>query len=566
MKKHAVIYIDIDEEITTVFDRLKRQQSKQIVLVVPKRAVLLQSIVNLKILWRKTEDIGKKITLVTPDQNGRTLASRIGIPVYERIEGEKLVRKQDDEKSPLKATRTQSPEEIPKKLLRKKISILELVRKHITKKDAQTPSRIPTKSNAPRELPRLVIHLPNRQAITILVTVSVLLLLFISYIALPGATIVITPKSDVLEKTVNVTLADFKKNAGELESHPPNMIASYPLAKTLTKTMLYQSTGMVFKGEHARGKITLVNKGPHDWPLVPRTRVQTSDGLVFRFYQFVAIPRAKESGPGTLTVDVISDELDIHGNVIGDRGNIGPTRFFLPGLNQENQKMLYGENKEPFFGGRTVVQKIVTKDDLAAAEEKMKRELRESVLAEMTNEVEKRNRAESARFALLTGRDTTIFSEPKVFLPPNIEGEKMEQFDVRGEISATSTVFNVNELLNILKTELKQLTNPDKRITSIDESSLVYRVIERNASAEKIKITATIRGVEQYDINTENETGSRLAKKIKEHVLGRSIKDAEAYLQNLQEVQKVTIKSWPVWTPTMPNVPENITIEVVSDF
>ena len=51
-----ILYLEIDDEITTIFDRLKKVAAKEIYLVVPKRATLLQSIVNLKILKRKMEE------------------------------------------------------------------------------------------------------------------------------------------------------------------------------------------------------------------------------------------------------------------------------------------------------------------------------------------------------------------------------------------------------------------------------------------------------------------------------------------------------------------------------
>ena len=54
-------------------------------------------------------------------------------------------------------------------------------------------------------------------------------------------------------------------------------------------------------------------------------------------------------------------------------------------------------------------------------------------------------------------------------------------------------------------------------------------------------------------------------KKIKDHVVGHQITEARDYIQNLPEINKVNIDSWPAWAPTMPNVPDNIKIEVVRE-
>ena len=51
-----VVYIEIDDEVTSVYDRIKNLKIKHIYLVVPRRSVLFQSIVNLKILKRKKKN------------------------------------------------------------------------------------------------------------------------------------------------------------------------------------------------------------------------------------------------------------------------------------------------------------------------------------------------------------------------------------------------------------------------------------------------------------------------------------------------------------------------------
>ena len=45
-----VIYIDVDDEITSIISKLQESSGKIVALVLPKRAVVLQSIVNLKLL------------------------------------------------------------------------------------------------------------------------------------------------------------------------------------------------------------------------------------------------------------------------------------------------------------------------------------------------------------------------------------------------------------------------------------------------------------------------------------------------------------------------------------
>ena len=79
------LYLEPDEEITSVVDRLKEIDDEEVAIVVPKRAGLLQSIVNLKLLRYQAEQMKKKISLVTTDKTGRNLASAVGLTVHQKL-------------------------------------------------------------------------------------------------------------------------------------------------------------------------------------------------------------------------------------------------------------------------------------------------------------------------------------------------------------------------------------------------------------------------------------------------------------------------------------------------
>lgn len=74
-------YIDSDEEIISVVDRLRRTSSDEVALVFPHGASVLHSIVNLKLLNREAEKYGKSIVITTSDTVGMMLAEKVGIPV-----------------------------------------------------------------------------------------------------------------------------------------------------------------------------------------------------------------------------------------------------------------------------------------------------------------------------------------------------------------------------------------------------------------------------------------------------------------------------------------------------
>lgn len=569
-----VLYLEIDDEITTIYDRLKHLKVKNIYIVVPKRALIFQSIVNLKILKRTAEELEKNIFIITNDPNGIHLSKKIGLIVYDKLEGHEhpsLVSGkflEDQDITPLKASINTLDDELPTKRTEKKLSIGELVQRHKEKFPFFTrrPPAPKSKSSAEKKKEdkgKLVLVAPNRQALISLIIVSMIILLAIVYIALPGATITLTPEAKILPATVNVTLADIELNRAELDTNPFHIIPSYTTTKTIKKVLTYQATGAEFKGKNANGIVTVYNTSDHNWTLVEKTRFQTNDGLVFRSQRQVSVPAARNGQPGTLDVAVIADEKDVYKKIAGDRGNIpAATKFFLPALSEENQKLLYAENKQPFTGGVTDFTRLISKEDLEAAKAKMIQALQDSAQAELEASVRERNESQKTNLVLLTGYNALRTSEPKVTLPPNLENQKLDSFEVQGEMTAVGTAYSKDDLMGILKTELKLKKSPEKRLAYIDENSLTYRIMETDESTKRIKITATIKGLEEYEVSPDKENGRRLIEKIKEHVLNKDRKEAELYIQNLPEIDKVHIQIWPAWAPTLPGLVDNIKIEV----
>ncbi len=72
-------YIENDEEIISVIGRLRRSSSEENYFVFPKRALVLQSIVNLRLFQREAEKLGKRIVIVTQDEAGMLLAEKAGL-------------------------------------------------------------------------------------------------------------------------------------------------------------------------------------------------------------------------------------------------------------------------------------------------------------------------------------------------------------------------------------------------------------------------------------------------------------------------------------------------------
>ncbi|MDZ7611511.1 MAG: hypothetical protein U5L10_02000 [Candidatus Moranbacteria bacterium] len=81
---HKTIYIDADEEITSIIEKIEIEESREIFLVVPKDAMLVQGVVNLKLLKKEAEKLGKKIVLVTSDKYAKRVIKSVGFQTKDK--------------------------------------------------------------------------------------------------------------------------------------------------------------------------------------------------------------------------------------------------------------------------------------------------------------------------------------------------------------------------------------------------------------------------------------------------------------------------------------------------
>ncbi|MDR1197336.1 MAG: hypothetical protein LBL08_03660 [Candidatus Nomurabacteria bacterium] len=86
--KKSAIYVDIDDDLTTIITKVRASSAEIIALVPPKRVGLLQSAVNLKLLAKAAGDKKKKLILITSDNALAILAAGAKIPTAHSLTAE----------------------------------------------------------------------------------------------------------------------------------------------------------------------------------------------------------------------------------------------------------------------------------------------------------------------------------------------------------------------------------------------------------------------------------------------------------------------------------------------
>src|SRR3989338_4615987 len=566
VSKKKILFVQIDEEITRIFERVGKLPYNEVYLVVPKRAILLQSVVNLKILKQKISEIGKQVSLITNDVNGMKLAYQAEIKVFDHwnIEAQAAEVKEKEPESallkPVAAAQNEVEDELPSRLPQKKSSIFEVVKhKKKTEKSFGFAEWWAGVKKARLEAKNVGLYLTpgKKRWIFAVVAGSLLFFFVIAYTVLPGATLTIEPTSGVISKGVNIMLEPSPGDGHSLKAYEVETDSEY--------TLTHSATGIESEGANASGKLTIINTSGVARPLIATTRFQTDDGIVFRIQSDVSVPSGTVTSPGKLEVSVVADALDANGAAVGERGNVGPNRFFLPALREDTRDGLYGESYTAMTGGTTLVHTKVTEEDLTAAKTKLESDLQEKALAALRKEVLSLGNEQGLDLKLLEDSDAIVYGAAIIDVPYELVGQEMDSFEIKGSLSISGAAYDGDALYNILKTEIVSVQTPGKQLIAVKEDSVSIVVLEVNNAGLTYKLTVQIQGIEEYEIDPELEGGADLAEKIKEHIAGKSIEEATNYIQNLPEVNQVEITVWPFWSPTIPNLPENIKIKSLSE-
>lgn len=120
----------------------------------------------------------------------------------------------------------------------------------------------------------------------------------------------------------------------------------------------------------ATGTVTLVNETGAAQPLVATTRLLSEGGVLFRLRDRVTVPAG-----GTVEAAVYADQP-------GPSGDIGPSRFTIPGLSPALQASIYARSSSPMTGGVVYDGEPFTEAELDLIVAELAAEARERLLAE----------------------------------------------------------------------------------------------------------------------------------------------------------------------------------------
>ncbi len=298
--------------------------------------------------------------------------------------------------------------------------------------------------------------------------------------------------------------------------------------KTVSVSVPAEST--VTANDPASGKITIINKQAAPQALIKNTRFATSAGLVYRIHDSVSIPAG-----GNISVSVYADEP-------GDKYNIGPSTFTVPGLKGSKAfDLVTAVSDKAMTGGFSGTRPSVaqaTKDKEYA-----------NLQATLTTELEKDLAAKvPAGYVLVPGASFPSYTP----VPDTAGASGTVALSETGSI--TAVLFPEEALARAIATKAIG-TYTGQPVTLSDVSQLLVKPVESSIAPDASTFAFNLSGSTTVVWVVD-------AEKIAATVASKTRESAELALRSFPEVDRATLVLKPFWARTFPADPAKIKVTV----
>ena len=517
----SLIYLDVDDEITSAAARIRAAGADRVALVLPYGSRLATSRINFRLLAREATERGKHIEVICADASARALAIAAGLPTHASVaafEGRVPIAPAGPVAvaDAAAAILDADPDPADDTLTR----VLPIPRRSSPRVPIVGPPRPPVR-------PRI--------AIALIAAVAVLVILggFLAVEYLPSATIVLHPRSEpigplqfTIEARPDVTTAD-----------PEGLvIPAQRVPFSLRAVDTFTATGERLVETKATGSVTFANFDTGRGVLIPvGTEVRTPSGIKFKTLSELTLPRASFDFFPPFNVHPSTGNVAVEALVAGQAGNVGNNSItLLP----KQGRTLTVTNPDPTSGGESRQVTEVSEQDVAAAKTAI-----EAALA--TQMDEQLAAGAGVPQGLTTFPETATVGDPTYAVDPaTLVGTDVATFDLSATAEGSAIGVDPTPIGAIAESRLEAKVTtgwtlvPDQTKTTIGAPS---------AFGETVTYAVTISGAQVHEVD--------------QAALGIAIRGlllAEAR-NKLDDYGDVDITLWPDWVTKVPTRPDRIT-------
>jgi len=571
MNKKDTIYIDVDDEITAVIHKVINSKSKLVALVLPKRASIFHSSVNLKLLKAKSIKAGKSIVLVSTDANLIGLAGVVGINVAKNLQDKpsipevnKEAIKTDSSKDEAitsdksakdvtdkKANTTEETEDIEATDQSKSLGEFaalatiggepELDDNDVIEfdNDAKKVEDKPKDKKFKIDKKLKVPDFGRFQKILIIAVVAIIVLVVVyvfAFIELPKAKITIKSSTSTLSSTIPLTLDSTQTALNSTDTVVPANMQS--VQKTVTSSPV-NTTGSKQIGIYATGTVTVtVPSGATSSTDIPAGTVFTglTSGLT---YQSTSDTTISCNPPTPFVCPAGSTKVNVSATQYGTNYNVPSQQYTT------NQTSTPGPYNGSVMSGATQPSTVqtVTQADINTAN----KEIVAPVSATIEQQLEQEITA-----AGFTPEISTFVAAAPVITDSNTVGTQTNTVTATGNYSYSMYGVHPADLDTVVTNSVRLSSSFNANKQSIlDNGSAGATFTVEGSTATSIKVSMDVSSVIGPKLNVAQ---------IKAQSAGQSDAKIINNISSIPGVQSVTIKYSPFWVTAMTHNTKKITV------
>jgi hypothetical protein len=544
----STIYLDAEDEITAIIDKVKSAHGSIVAVVPPKRAAALQSVVNLKLLQRAARNAKKNLVLVTTEPALLPLAGTVGMMVAKTTSSKPEVPPAPDAPTP--------PDEIdevvetgeapidtstPVGVLAGGAAVASLDDVETVELDslpadsgassdkASPKSKKDKKANKPDKKLKVPNFNTFRKKMLLAGAALVLLIVLFVFanIILPSAEIVIKTDTASVQSNLNITS---RTSATEVDTD--NLVV--PLIREefkKTDTEKAPATGKRDDGTKASGSVTFsIECGDVDGapPTIPAGTAVSSNNLNFITQSNVSLSTPAFS-PCRFTgsTNVVAQEN-------GDQYNLSERSYDV----SEPSVTAFGSTMS---GGTSKMVKVVSQSDIDGARQKILDRIKNDGEAELKSKFDEQGAIGLA--------DTLKSGEPVVTASPNANSEG-DEVNVSVSVTYTQAAVRRDDVNKLIESDVQRQIDTSKQ-----------QLQDTGLDAATLRVTSDGANELRFQLQSVSQAGPQLdAEGIKQEIAGKKRGETESLILARPGIRDVEINYSPFWVHGTPSRTGKITI------
>ncbi len=556
------INLNLEDDITKVINKIKASEASEVVLAIPKRSYIFSDSINMRLLKKQVDMLGKKAYILTMDETGQMYAKEAGfglkfLPKFSNAGSISDIRPSGRKPAP-SIVETPSVEEpvvepvpapvrirkvasrLPSIPLKRKPSAEPVrVRRPMPSVSHSVSNTVPAAVNDNMFIPptkngyKVRTRPSYRNYIIGFVALAMVIVISLVLVILPGATIDVYAKSQSVARDIDI-IADV--NAQAIDAAKLTIPAT-AISENQAASNSFQTLGKKEVGSKAQGRIAIYNLTGSPLTLKAGTTTITVGAKSYSFTSDQILIRASSgpNDPNAPVADIVSNEAGEGSNLpAGTRMEISNQAF------GSQPQRLFAKTETQVIGGASRFVSVIAQDDIDTANQQLVKKVIDSVNQKMQQDNRK----------IVDGAFTVNVSG---FTTDKPVGTETPTFNAQAQISLTGLAISEDELKQMIRQRLLLSLGTTKSLQDQSSDKVTY----------KTKNIDTNNGVMQLSIHYESAALPSIDPvDLKNQIAGKSKAEASELILANPDVDKTEITITPGWQSSLPRFAGKIKLEI----